>query len=212
MTYPDFIKSTKFTFNFHSCDLPACPHRDFRLCCPEMEQIPSWGKYKGKDFNEVALYIMLMYDKKAYEKGTKMHDKFSEFKKRLTMAVECSGIDEKTIKLIREGDEKGADQKYITLIVDFLKYQNSRLWTLICAAENSFHEYTQIIMSKQSLFNNDKDLLAAYSGKEKIREFLHKVAIDLDSYYDKFYNGDEEGQEIIQKKIRFTPESISRNI
>ena len=208
MSYPDFIKLTKFTFNFNKkCEQPMCNHNRLVQCHPEMQEIDSWNTYRGKNQEEILVYIMLLYDRKAYMQGTPLQQKYTDIQKRREMAVTESGISEEDFAKIKEGDKV-----YMKMILDFLKYQNSRLWSLIVATENSFLEYLDTLMSKQTAFNNDKDLISAIANKEKVREFLSKVVDDLDRLYDKFYNGDKEIEEVANKRIKLSPESLANRL
>jgi len=209
----DLIKNTNLIFPLQQCEKPGCNHAVYKLCFPDMERMPSWDKYPNKafqekdkdgkiikssnkraDFNAIVEYILLAYDKKS-----PLIAKFQSFEKRRDVALSES----KMPKDLLNHDEITA------MIVDFLMYQNDKLWTLIVTNENIFIEYIHVLNTKTSDLS-DKDVAQTLTNREKIREYLGKITTDLELLYEKFYNGDRDLQEVVEKKrVRFTPEGIA---
>ena len=161
-----------------------------------MEVMPGWKYYEGPDFNNVVNYILLMYDK-----GSLMTQKFQDFMERKEMAIVESGISQEVLE---------DDATMIQMISEFLRYQNDKLWTLICINESIFQEYSELVMTRVDKVNNDKDLITAVTTKEKVREFMDKTRRDLVAYCEEYYSGDKEVEEKHQKLVRFSPESIGK--
>lgn len=188
---------------------------DYRNCSPNLDEIPSWKNYPDKkheiiedgkivvkrnkksDFNSIIRYILFVYDKKS-----PFHKKFNNISAKKQNAINFSGINESLLK----------HDEVIEMIIDFLLYQNDKLWSVICTNENLFTEYMTVLNTKLENFNSDKDIVETLTKKEKVRGFFEKLCSDLDVQYDTFYNGDKDLQEDTQKKRRLTPETVSRKL
>lgn len=189
--------------------------KDYRDLCPNIGEIESWknfpdqkyevvedGRAVGKrnkksDFNSIIRYILFLYDKRS-----PFHKKFNSIETKKANAIIHSGIDEKLI----EHDE------IISMIVSFLVHQNDKLFSVICTNERLFSEYMQILNTRLENFNNDKDIVETLTKKEKVRGFLETLCNDLERQYDKFYGGDKQLLENVEKKVRLSPESISKRL
>jgi hypothetical protein len=211
MDFPSFITDAKLTFDFLNFDEGT----DYRRSSPDLEEIPAWKNFPDKkyeviedgkvivkankksDFNSIVRYISFFYDKKS-----PFHKNFNNIAVKKQKAIEFSGIDEKLLK----------HDEIIEMIVGFLLHQNNKLWAVIMTNENLFLEYMQVLNTKLENFNSDKDIVETLTKKEKVRGFFETLCSDLDVQYNRFYNGDKDLQEEIQKKKRFTPESISKKL
>lgn len=187
----DFVAKSEFVFDI----LPHIGCKDYREVVPSILEIPWFEYYEGDNFNSILNYILLMYDK-----GSLLVEKQKNVAERKKIAIMESGIREDFV----DSDEM------IEMISAFLRYQNDKLWTLICVNEAMFQEYSEIVITKLDRVNNDKDLITAITTKEKVREYMDKTRKDLEAYLNEFYAGDKELEEIHQKMVRFSPESISR--
>ena len=188
----EFAIKSKFRFNI----LPHIDCEDYRDVVGEIADIPWWEAYDGPNFNQIVNYILLMYDK-----GSLLVEKQKNISERKRVAVEESGIPQEILD-----DE----ELMLEMISSFLRFQNDKLWTLICVNEAMFQEYSEIVLTKLDKVNNDKDLITAVTTKEKVREFMDKTRKDLVAYLDEYYAGDKEIEESHQKIVRFSPESISK--
>ncbi len=208
MELATFIKEAKFTFDISN------PSLDLRLCDTRMEEIPSWKDYPSKKydyeddsgkkvrnknprnaFNGIVLYIVFLYDKKS-----PFHKKFQDTKKKKEEVIRESGI---SVDIDNE--------EVLDMSVDFLMYQNDKLWTEICVHESLFAEYTGILLKPMNE-SKDKDLIAATNAKQKTREEFSSIRVKLESLYLEFFGGDKELLEKAQKTSRFKPENIGRVI
>lgn len=184
-----------------------------------MEDIPTWGKYpnseykivetidgkkivkvpqnKREDFNPIVRYILFMYDKKS-----PLHKKFLNISSKKANAIELSGIKEELI----ENDE------VIDMIVEFLAYQNDKLWAVICTNENLFLEYMAVLNTRLDNFNTDKDIVGTLKIKEEVRKYLDSLRLSLDAQYEEFYSGDKDLKEKVEKTRRLRPETVSMKL
>jgi hypothetical protein len=92
-------------------------------------------------------------------------------------------------------------------IDEFLKYQNSRIWSMIVSNEEVFYEYQSKLLIKTEA-DHDKDMLQALQIKSKIMSDMDTINQRLDSYYDRMYQGDGELMEQVQIK-NISPEEIA---
>jgi hypothetical protein len=189
----EFIKKSTFCFDINN----LYPTDDYLVEIPQMQEIPSWRNYEGDHFNEIVRFILYLYDK-----GSAFKEKFKDFDARKKQAIIEAGAE-------GLGLEDYSDQ-IVEMVSDFLRYQNDKLWTLICINEAVFQEYSEILITKLDKVNNDKDLITAVTTKEKVREYLDKTRSDLEAYLLEFYAEDKQAEEKHQKMVRFSPESISK--
>lgn len=212
LEFADYIKNHKWTFAIDS------EHRDIRLSDKSMEVIESWKKFpSNKNFSEISRYIQFMY-----QKDSPLVSKFRDVKARRRAAITESGLTGDLAECILSmTDPTGLEDKdkdklkfgqIVAMIVDFLMYQNDRLWARICIHESLFVEYSNVAMTGIKTVNNDKDLVAATNAKETTRKALNSVGEELDALYEKFLNHDTELEEVVKEQYRFTPEGISKKI
>ena len=151
MNLPDYIKNTEFVFDISSLE------HDLRITNPKMEEMPSWKKHKNsKDFNGKVLYILFMYDKKS-----PFIKKFPDLETRRKNAINESGIEESIVTEM-------TDKLFVSMISEFLRYQNDRLWALICMNESIFLQYSNILMQTTDDVRGDKDLVQTIKLKEDV--------------------------------------------
>jgi hypothetical protein len=203
------ITEAKFRFGISENEM------DLRLSAKDMEDIPSWKDYpskkyswtddKGKKhpnrnprnaFNKIAMYILFLYDK-----NSPFHKKHQDIKKKKEMAILESGISPELVD----------NEEVLEMTVDFLMFQNDKLWTEIVVHESLFSEYTGILLKPMNEAK-DKDLVAATNAKQKTREEFSNVRVHLEKLYNEFYLGDKEVLEKANKNSKLSPESISKAI
>jgi|GEM_PF-2025017 len=205
------LKAHKWLFNIDG------EHRDFRLSDKRIEDIKSWKDYpNNKQFNEIMLYILFMY-----QEDSPIVKKFSgDLGKRREEAIKESGLSGELAECMQlmtvdpggeiENPMKKIFDKVIKMILDFLMYQGDIDWANICIFESLFLEYSTILMKGISNVKNDKDLVAATNAKKVTLEEYMKVTEALKETKNRFYNGDTSLQAVAEKKMRFTPEGISK--
>lgn len=213
--FASFVSENTFSFKIDENEL------DLRLSNPEMNQIPSWEAYPSKafdkkddegkvirnknkreDFNGIVLYIIFMFDKRS-----SFNSKFLDVEKKRIAAIHEAQLSDSLTSNVLLND----NEEIIAMIVDFLKYQNSKLWTEICVYESLFFEYANLLF-KGINESRDKDLVSATNAKAKIREEFSSVRVQLDKLYEKFYNGDKVLEEKATEVVRFSPESVAKKL
>lgn len=154
----------------------------------------------GKKGAAVIKYICYMYDQ-----ASPMKRHFPELIQR---KLECSQLS----GLIKYPELHQASMEFssemITMAIDeFLKFQNSRIWSMIVSNEEVFYEYQSKLILKTEA-DHDKDMLQALQIKSKIMNDMDVINQRLESYYDKLYQGDGELIEKVQIK-NISPEEIA---
>lgn len=211
MELATYLEKHKWIFNI------TCEHADLRLCDKRMETIKSWKDFpSGKGFNEIALYIMFMY-----QLDSPLVKKFPELNKRREEAIKESGLHGEMAECLKtmtidsevEGKSnplKKVFTKAIDMIMGFLMYQGDIEWASICIYESLFVEYSATLLTGISNVKNDKDRVAAVNAKKVTMEEYMKVKDALKEAKNRFYNGDSDLQDVVEKKNKFNPESISK--
>lgn len=94
----------------------------------------------------------------------------------------------------------------------FLKeFVHIRLWSMICANEQTFFEYSKRMMKPvEEAGAKEKDLMSAIAIKSKLSEDMDAINNRLDSYYDKLYGDADLKNKVVKMKI--SPESMSGTV
>ena len=94
----------------------------------------------------------------------------------------------------------------------FLKeFVHIRLWSMICANEQTFFEYSRRMMKPvEEKDTKEKDLMSAIAIKSKLSEDMDAINNRLDSYYDKLYGDADLKNKVVKMKI--SPESMSGTV
>jgi hypothetical protein len=193
---PEYIKEHSFSFDVVNSETPYQDH---------LEMPVSLRKVRAKNFDTALRYIVFLYDKTS--PLVKKHQNFEE-RKKSAMNLACWGeVSESWIEEVLNNRE----EKVVEMIIEFLKYQDDKLWSSIITNEELFLEYTKTLFKPIELISSDKDLIQATTIKEKIRESQSKVRVELKGLYEEFYNGDKKLDEAVKVK-KFSPEYLARKI
>lgn len=161
---------------------------------PELGLIPSIMNYPI----EVIKYVVLMY-----HKSSPFIKMFQDINTRKAECMAMAGLEEEQKELI-----DFSDINFIYMVSEFLKSQNSRLWSMIVSNEETFDEYQRNLMSEVFKTKDDKDKLNAILIKSKLMEDSDIISKRLDDYYRILF-GDSGVAEFAAQKI--TPESIAKS-
>lgn len=194
--FPSWITEAKFAFEIDQSGM------DMRLSNPKMNELPSWKKHPNNSqvFNSKVFYILFMYDK-----SSPFLKKFSDLEIRRQKSIEESGVNKELVTEMTDPD-------FVNMVVEFLRFQNDRLWFIICQNESIFMQYSTILMQNSFEVKDDRDMVTVLTLKEKVRENIMKVDADLTMLYEKFYNGDKVLEEKSAETVRFTPESVAKKL
>lgn len=94
----------------------------------------------------------------------------------------------------------------------FLKeFVHIRLWSMICANEQTFFEYSRRMMKPvEEKDAKEKDLMSAIAIKSKLSEDMDAINNRLDSYYEKLYGDADLKNKVV--KVKISPESMSGTV
>jgi len=164
--------------------------------------IPSFANYADADRNRVIRYIIYMYDSKS-----PLAKYFTDITRRKEESASLAGFDlvknKSRLELLFDLEEDLVGR----MVVDFLRYQNNRLWSMIISNEQAFYEFTKTLLTLVRSEKGDKDKLQAVQVKTKLMEDLDAVNDRLNKYYDQLY-GDSVIREIASG-MGVTPEEIA---
>ena len=196
LEFPNWITEVKFAFELDQSGM------DMRLKNPRMNEMPSWKRHGNNShvFNSKVFYILFMYDK-----SSPFLKKFNDLELRREKAIQESGVDGNLVTEMTDLD-------FVNMVVEFLRFQNDRLWFIICQNESIFMQYSTILMQSTFDVKGDKDFVNTLTLKEKVRENIMKVDADLTMLYEKFYNGDKLLEEKATDVVRFSPESVAKKL
>lgn len=161
------------------------------------KKIVTSPRNKRTDFNSIVRYILFMYDRKS-----PFHKKYQNLAQKRANAIQVSGIKEELVN----------HDEVIEMIIEFLSYQNDKLWAIICTNENLFLEYMTVLNTNLDNFNSDKDIVGTLKMKEDVRKFLESLRLSLDAQYEEFYSGDKDLKEKVEKTRRLRPETVSMKL
>lgn len=191
----DFVS---LTFPIHNID------KDVIKNVPRLELIKSFKEYKGNYKDRLIKYICYLYDP-----NSPLKEFFPDMSRRKEQAAILAGFDleDNSTKDI-VSDMMSLKNKGVLLMIDeYLRFVNSRTWSMIVSNEETFYEYqSKLLRSVEA--ERDKDLLQALQIKGKIMEDLDNINERLEKYYLKLYAGDEDLVKTITTRRTITPENL----
>ena len=162
----------------------------------------SFAEYGDADRNKVTKYIFYMYDPKS-----PLIQYFTDISKRKAEASALAGFDHKKDEDRLKELYMLNEDKVANMVIEFLRYINIRVWTMIVSSEETFYEYSQALLDKVLNVNNDKDRLSAVQTKSKIMEDMDAIDARLVKYYRTLY-GEGEVADAVRRKGT-SPEDIA---
>jgi hypothetical protein len=186
------------TFPIHNIE------KDVIKKVPRLELIKSFKEYKGDFKDKVIKYICYLYDP-----NSPLKEFFPDMSRRKEQAATLSGFDleDKRFKDIVEAVMSLKNKGVLLMIDEYLRFVNSRTWSMIVSNEETFYEYqSKLLRSVEA--ERDKDLLQALQIKGKIMEDLDNINERLEKYYLKLYAGDEDLVKTITTRRTITPENL----
>lgn len=163
------------------------------------------------DFDDKMMrYIILMYDV-----NSPLKDHYPDLAKRKEASATMSGYDllkDDVVKMfefkIQDGEDYVPYDEMINLVINYLKYQNNWVWSMIVSNENAFYEYVRRVMMPVE-GSRDKDILQAINIKTQVMESQDQIYQRLQRYYRELSGGDSDLQDEIVKRRKISPESIA---
>jgi hypothetical protein len=100
------------------------------------------------------------------------------------------------------------NDKILNIIMDYLRYQNNWVWSMIIANEQAFYEYNMRVMMPVD-GTRDKDILQAVEIKTRIMTSQDEIYQRLQRYYRDISGGDTVLEESVKIRKRIRPEDIA---
>jgi hypothetical protein len=179
---------------------------DLMVDFPELGKMDSFSEARSvmpvEDFNRTVKLIMAMYDK-----SSPLVRMYQDVNKRILEAAAVAGYDVEKSRGDIESLFSFQDKLFTSMVIEFLRLQNSRIWTMICSNEQTFYEYQKALMSEVTMFNTEKDKLSAVAIKSKLMEDSDAISERLDRYYQLLY-GDQRITDM--SVVDYTPEGLAR--
>lgn len=168
------------------------------------------NKVKSK-IDKTIRYILLMYDV-----NSPLRLYYPDLEQRKTAACDLAGFDvgsdnmEEILEFkIRDGDTISPNEELLSMVMNYLKYQNNWVWTMIVSNSEAFYEYNKRVMMPVE-GNRDKDILQAINIKTQIMQSQDDIYHRLQRYYKDISGGDPILEEEIKVRKRLTPESLAK--
>lgn len=189
---------TSLTFPIHNVS------KDVLNKVPRLELIASFKEYKGKHKDRLIKYICYLYDP-----HSPLKEFFPDMVRRKEQAAILAGFDleDNKTKDIVEGMMSLKNKGVLRMIDEYLRFVNSRTWSMIVSNEETFYEYQRKLLRSVEA-ERDKDLLQALQIKGKIMEDLDNINERLEKYYLKLYAGDEDLVKTITTRQSISPENL----
>jgi hypothetical protein len=186
------------TFPVHNVD------KNVLSIVPRLELITTFKEYKGQNKDKVIKYICYLYDP-----NSPLKEFFPDMSRRKEQAATLSGFDlEDNATKDIVGEMMSLKNKGVVAMIDeFLRFVNSRTWSMIVSNEETFYEYQSKLLRSVTA-ERDKDLLQALQIKGKIMEDLDNINERLEKYYLKLYAGDEDLVKTITTRQSISPENL----
>lgn len=164
------------------------------------------------DFDDKMMrYVILMYDA-----NSPLKEHYPELGKRKEFASTLAGYDimkDDVVSLfefrIQDGEDYKPYDELLDLIINYLKYQNNWVWSMIVSNEQAFFEYNKRVMMPVD-GNRDKDILQAINIKTQIMTSQDEIYQRLQKYYRELSGGDQNLETEIVKRKRITPENLAK--
>ena len=167
------------------------------------------NKVKSK-LDKTIRYILLMYDS-----NSPLRMYYPDLEQRKTSAADLAGFDwghdnmEEIFEFkIREEDTVIPNEELLVMIMNYLKYQNNWVWTMIVSNSEAFYEYNKRVMMPVE-GNRDKDILQAINIKTQIMQSQDDIYQRLQRYYKEMSGGDPMLEDEIKVRKRLRPEEIA---
>lgn len=169
-------------------------------------QYPKLKEIVGSGDDKMLRYVLLMYDV-----NSPLRQHYPELGKRKEFAASIAGYDLMKDNVVALFDFKINDEPHeelLNMIMNYLKYQNNWVWSMIVSNEQAFYEYNRRVMMPVE-GNKDKDILQAINIKTQIMTSQDEIYQRLQKYYRDLSGGDSSLEEAITIKKRLRPEEIA---
>ena len=161
----------------------------------------------SKDIGRIAQYFLFMYDK-----NTPLRAMHPDVNLRKQEATELAGYDLETEKNKVESLHELSQDKFRTVLINFLKFQNSRDWAELISLEQLHWELNTSILKGYTNFSNDKQEIESKKAKVSVAESVRKISGMIEELENKIFAGDEVAKEAaLNIRSGSSPEAFAMN-
>jgi hypothetical protein len=174
---------------------------------PLLESLPELNKFESfttplrADLDKLIKFVVIMYDKKS--PFTKV---FQDVDLRKKECAAYAGYDLEKDKDILTGIFNFTDPEFAAMVIEFLKDQNSRVWSMIVSNEQTFYEFQKVLLT-EVLATTDRDRLTAVAIKSKLMEESSNTSERIDKYYQMLFGSGEVAEHL---NIDYSPEGQAK--
>ena len=161
--------------------------------------------------DKMVRYVLLMYDI-----NSPMRTYYPDLEQRKSSSADIAGYDRASddmdsvfdFKIKLEDSTFLPNERILNIIMDYLRYQNNWVWSMIIANEQAFYEYNMRVMMPVD-GTRDKDILQAVEIKTRIMTSQDEIYQRLQRYYRDISGGDTVLEESVKIRKRIRPEDIA---
>lgn len=174
--------------------------RRFFQDCEPIKNIKAFVKFlenKNKsDFrNKVVAYIVLLYSQDSIlNKPSQLSLRDRKFQAAEYVEFPKGKTGDFTQMVIDDVFDL-KDQDVVECVLDYLQYQNSQLWTLICTHEALFDQYTASMFKNIEIKDDPKKEGDAMVKKKEMRKEMSEIHQDLKTLYKEFFKDHKDVKE-----------------
>jgi hypothetical protein len=172
---------------------------------PELHEIESFRKWRVPFLDKIHRYVILMADSKS-----PLREAYIDLGDRKLEAAMYAGFD--GVKNLPKDDVFGGGNKYVlAMIVDYQRYINDQLVTLLDTNEDIFYEFVEA--SREKILDGDldqKEKLMAIERKAILSDKLDIIRKRIRDYREELHGDDDDVKEYAT--VRNTPESRAKNV
>jgi hypothetical protein len=166
-----------------------------------LSQYPSFTEYDREDSERAIRYLLLMYDK-----GSPFVTYYADLRQRKESVAVYVGYDPERDEARLEELYDLDDERFVDMLLAFLKGQNWLKWSLLVSNEQTFYEYQRSVLRRVTNYKTDKDRLTAVQVKSQIMNDCDMIVERIARYYTDIF-GTRDVVEKAQGGI--TPESMA---
>ena len=178
--------------DIHIFDASTMPYRG----------LENWRKCKDTEDESDAIMRYLIY---MYEPNTPLLKGFTDLSKRIDVAIELSGMEDKHLRSMIKQNKMIIVKR---MAFELLKHSKNMLWNLIISNEAIFFEAMDNLLN-ESTETKDKDLVQTLKYKDDLAVKMDKANDRLEKYKRQFYGGDDRLADNHAQISKMSSESIA---
>lgn len=171
---------------------------------PQLKNLVSWRSYSGRiERNPLCKYIIYLYSGDTYLNKVRIPLEERKKKALLHAGFKMNDLGEFDGEVMNFVYNLGSEE-VLTMVHDYLRFQNDSVWTEIVISETEVDEATKIrLRPMESEDKKSADL------KQRLREQCREINSYLETLYKRFYN---DHTDVKNRKRATTLESLAKDL